>query len=78
MKTWKKTMVPGEFPIIMTLGLQVGPFNIRWTGQSLMDNSVSVAYRIPQRVQDDSGHWTANGEKAEKRDLKIETPDFCL
>ena len=78
MKTWKKTMVQGEFPIFTALSLQVGPFNVRWTGKSLTDSSVSVAYRTPQRVQDDSGHWTENGENPEKRDSKIETPNFCL
>lgn len=78
MKIWKKTTVPGEFPIFMALGLQVGPFSVRWTGKSLTDNSVSVAYRLPQRVQDNSGHWTANWENPEKRDSKIETPSFCL
>ena len=78
MKTWKKTMVQGEFPIFMALGLQVGPFNVRWTGKRLTDSSVSVAYRTPQRVQDDSGHRTANGENPAKTDSKTETPNFCL
>lgn len=47
-------MVLGEFPIFMALSLHVGPFNVRWTAKSLMENPGSVAYRIQKKVQDNS------------------------
>lgn len=60
----------------MPLSVKAEPVNVRWTAKSLMENPVLVAFRIQNKVQDNS-HQTVNGENPDRRDSETESSNFC-